>query len=191
MKMSEPIAEALYAAADVLVDLGIPYALVGGLAVQAHARPRWSQDVDLVISTHETSLPVVGSRMFAKGFKPIRQAPVRLPGLVVVQFHWPAESLPVDIRVDLMLGEAEFHKYVVERAQLMPLGDRQIRVVSPEDLLLLKLAAARPIDFVDAVDVIRENKSQLDGEYVARWAKDLRLTRELKKAMSEAERVST
>jgi hypothetical protein len=185
-KLNEPIAEALYAAVEVLEGLQLPYALVGGLAVQAHARPRWSQDVDLVLDPRQKRPSDIRRAMEKGGFRATHGRPVKLPGVVLLQFSWPGRRLLLDIRVDLLLGLEEFQKGVAARAESLPMGTREVRLVRAEDLLLLKLLAPRPVDYVDAVDLIRGNMGRLDEGYLNEWSKRLGVARQYHRALREA-----
>ena len=187
MKKGDPIVETLYAAVEALEAQEVPYALIGGLAVQVHARPRWSQDVDLLLDARESQRAEIVRLMGDKGFEPVPGPPARLAGVVLVQLQRTAHSVPIDIRMDLLFGVGEFHRQMLTRAQPVPLGTRNVRVVAAEDLVLLKLLASRPVDLVDAVDVIRENKADLDGDYLTRWAERLDVAERLAQATRDAD----
>jgi hypothetical protein len=57
-------------------------------------------------------------------------------------------------------------------------------VVSPEDLILLKLLAGRPRDLGDVADVLFM-QCKLDETYMRRWARELSIGAQLEKALSE------
>ena len=51
----------------------------------------------------------------------------------------------------------------------LPSLDRPVRVLRPEDLILLKLYAGRIIDRADAAMLLRENRDEIDFDYLASW----------------------
>lgn len=59
-------------------------------------------------------------------------------------------------------------------------------VVSPEDLILLKLIASRPRDIGDVMDIFLA-QGQLDEEYLRKWASELNLLDSLNRVMNEVQ----
>jgi hypothetical protein len=55
--------------------------------------------------------------------------------------------------------------------------------VSPEDLILLKVVAARPRDLGDIEDVLFA-QSDLDETYMRRWAKELGVAEKLEEVLA-------
>lgn len=127
----ESLAEAV--AAQVLVDaidasrrlaeLGVPHALIGGLAVGLHAQPRATKDVDFL----------VGDEAFERT-EPLLVFRRELRELVRVGV--------VDL-MPLPAGHAELSVHLA-----LPSGD-EIPVIGAEGLILLKLLANRPQDRAD------------------------------------------
>jgi hypothetical protein len=58
-------------------------------------------------------------------------------------------------------------------------------LVSPEDLILLKLLAARPRDLADIGDVLF-TQGQLDKTYLRHWADELGVRAALEEALADA-----
>jgi hypothetical protein len=58
-------------------------------------------------------------------------------------------------------------------------------LVSPEDLILLKLIAGRPRDYGDIEDIFFV-QGQLDESYLRRWAAPLGITDRLEQALRDA-----
>ena len=128
---------------------GIAYAIVGGMAVNAHRHSRTTKDVDLLLSgdgfaafrklvaTGEFD-PVPGrSRRFAD-----RETGVAFDILVTGQFPGSGATGPIAFP---------------EPASVAQEIDN-LRVVDLPTLVQLKLAARRYQDFADVVGLIRENR---------------------------------
>jgi DNA polymerase elongation subunit (family B) len=75
--------------------------------------------------------------------------------------------------VDLFLGQSEFQKSLLSRARKFKFNKGTINVVSPEDLILVKLISGREKDIEDVRDIITENLKNLNFKYLRDWAKRL------------------
>lgn len=84
-------------------------------------------------------------------------------------------NYPVDLLVPQDAQEAQ----TLSRRRLVPLGDFNVWVCGPEDLILLKLKAGRPRDFEDVLSVIQHQGEKLDLSYVWKWADQFGLQSEL------------
>ena len=65
---------------------------------------------------------------------------------------------------DVLLVTGEFQRAAVVRAVPWPLrgGKTNVRVVRPDDLVVIKLLAGRIIDRADAAMILRENRNDID-----------------------------
>jgi len=111
-----------------LTELGIPHALIGGLAVGLHGYPRTTKDVDFL----------VGSEAFERT-EPVLVFRAELRDLVRVGV--------VDL-MPLPLGHGELAEH------LSVLTDDGVPVIGVEALVLLKLLANRPQDRADVGQLI-------------------------------------
>lgn len=81
------------------------------------------------------------------------------------------------IPVDLMLPQDDFEKGIFAHGKRRKFWNRLVYLVSPEDLIVMKMKAGRPHDFDDAASVI-ELQRALDRNYVSFWSKKLGLHEE-------------
>ena len=88
------------------------------------------------------------------------------------------------IDVDLFLAESSFQQELLKRAKPEPIDDVMVRMVTPEDLILLKLLARRPRDLADIGDVLFI-QGTLDETYLRPWATELGVLSELEKVLAE------
>ena len=118
---------ALIALACVLAEAGVPYAIIGGIALQVHqAEPRTTLDIDVAVATYGV-LPRV--QLEAAGFPCI--------GRFSPSENWLGpERTPVQFTDDPALVEA------IPRAEEVELEDVCLRVIGRADLLHAKLRAA-------------------------------------------------
>lgn len=108
--------------------LGIPHALVGGLAVGMHGHPRATKDVDFI----------VGEAAFAST-KPLLAFREELSGIV----RWGV--------IDLLAALPD--DPVLEAALRLPAAG-EIPIVAVEVLVLMKLRAGRPQDEADVAHLV-------------------------------------
>jgi hypothetical protein len=117
---------ALASLARVLAEAETTYALIGGLALQVHARePRTTLDIDVAVLARDQ---VPRARLEAAGF--------RLQGDFAHSQNWTSpDGIPVQFTDDPALAAA------VEAAEGVDVGDVSLRVIRVEDLLRQKLRA--------------------------------------------------
>ena len=117
---------ALLALATVLNESGVPYAVIGGVALQIHQRdPRTTLDIDLAV-VDRTRLP--RERLIAAGF--------RETGRFEHSENWEGpDSVPVQFTDDQALRDA------IARADPIRSEGVEIRVIRKPDLLREKLRA--------------------------------------------------
>jgi hypothetical protein len=116
---------ALLALARVLDESAVPYALIGGVALQIHQRePRTTPDIDIAV-VDRTSIP--RERLRAAGFRPTGVEPSE---------NWEGPGpVPVQFTDDPALRES------IARAETADAGGVPIRVLLRSDLLREKLRA--------------------------------------------------
>ena len=110
----------------------IPYAVIGGIAVQRWGQPRFTRDVDLTIL-----LPPGDEE------RALREIVAAFPPRIndAVDFALKHRVLPIEVpegsEADLSLGLPGYEEEVMRRAVPYDLGDgREIRVCSPEDRII-------------------------------------------------------
>lgn len=153
------LGEALHRTVDVLQDEGLPYMLIGGLAVVVWGEPRATRDVDVTVDVgrlHPTDFVAVACRVG----EPLADDPADLAerGRVV-----PVRT-PAGIEVDLILAALTFELDAIRRAVPVAVEGRDVRVCRAEDLLLHKVVSERARDQEDVVGVLRRQGRRLELE---------------------------
>ncbi|MGC8917036.1 MAG: nucleotidyltransferase [Thermoanaerobaculum sp.] len=136
--------EALRRVDHLLRSRGVPYALIGAVAMALYGVPRFTADIDLL-----TCSPEVLAADFWLGFGPlpsIARGDAEDPFLGVVRFGDP--KLPA---LELMVGRFRWQERMVKRAPELAVGALRVPVVDLADLVILKLFAA---GFQDRSDVM-------------------------------------
>lgn len=149
-----PQHEAARRIARALDELGVPYAIAGGMAVNAHGHRRTTDDVDLLMTRE--GLAAFKARWIGRGWvdlfagsKGMRDAVVSVKIDVLVTGEFPGDGQPKPVAFpDPAVAEPSPDGYPV-----LPL----------RTLIELKLASAmtaphRPRDFDDVIQLIRSNR---------------------------------
>lgn len=154
---------------DRLDDAGIRCALVGAeaLAVRGASRATADRDLlttDLRVLDAATWAPLASDRVAVE----IRRADSEDPLGGVVRFSADGER-----PVDLIVGRHAWQTRIVERAEVLQLGDARVAVPAVADLVLLKLYAGGPQDAWDVTQLLAgANRAALVAE-VERRSEDL------------------
>lgn len=163
----------------------IPYAVMGGLAVRAYGVPRPTYDVDVTISVDTDRLPALYQEVKAAGYT-VPEAYLsgwvdRIAEMPLVKFRIYRPDRSVD--VDVFLAETAFQREIMSRRKESELDVGAAWLVTPEDLILLKLIAGRPRDLGDVQDVLFM-QGELDEPYMHRWAEELGVAAALDHALA-------
>ena len=147
-----------------LEPLGLPMALMGGLALSVWKHVRATQDVDLLVGLGETPVDEVLARATDCGFRPKHNPPTLLLGsFQVLQLEIEPEDSFIAVQVDLLLVDLAYHREALDRRVriILPQVEREICVLGCEDLVLHKLLAGRIIDLADCAALLRANRDTL------------------------------
>jgi hypothetical protein len=129
-----------------LAARSVPHALVGAAALAVHGVSRSTFDVDLFTTDGSVLSSSAWGALLERGVAvDIRVGEYGDPLAGVVRF-----SVAGQRSVDLVVGRhAAWQKGVLARAVTLRLGDVELRVATPADLVLLKLFAGGPQDAWD------------------------------------------
>ncbi len=165
------VEEALKDFVRVFNSMSIPYAVMGGLAVRAYGVPRPTYDVDVMLAIEEERLPELFDAVEEEGYTvpdSYRTGWVdRIADMPLVKFRIYRPTQSVD--VDVFLMRTAYQREMMKRRRLADLDIGKTWVITPEDIVLLKLVAGRHRDLGDVEDV-RFMEGELDVEYMRHWA---------------------
>ncbi|HEY3779975.1 MAG TPA: nucleotidyl transferase AbiEii/AbiGii toxin family protein [Fimbriimonadaceae bacterium] len=136
---------------EVLSELDIRFALVGGVAVSLTSTPRFTADVDALILDADERIEWLITKFEKAGY--------RTRAVDQVGFTRRTRVLTLsdgdDVGIDLMLGLLPFDEDLVERCLSRRLADgTAVPVASPEHLVVMKAIAWRPQDLLDIRAII-------------------------------------
>ena len=178
--------QALQEIAGIFEAMQVKYVVMGGVAVRVYGIPRPTHDVDFTVALKRDNLPDFFDRATQSGYtiaEPYLQGWVdQVAGMPLIKVRLYLEEHSVD--VDIFLAESAFQESVLARRRCEDLDAGAIWFVSPEDLILLKLIAGRPRDYLDVQDVLF-TQARLDETYLRRWAGELGVSEQLEKALQD------
>lgn len=123
----------------------VPHALVGAAALAVHGVSRSTFDADLFTTDASVLSAGAWGALLERGVAvDTRIGEYDDPLAGIVRF-----SLPGQRNVDLVVGRHTWQKGVLARAVPLKLGDVELSVATPADLVLLKLFAGGPQDAWD------------------------------------------
>lgn len=172
--MPEPpdsLAGDLVAAVEILGEVfenrGVRYALLGGLATMLRGRPRFTQDVDVLLEVPQLALPGLLDELVDRGFSLDRETVIRQ----FVEQHMTAFRYGV-VRIDWLKPVLPLYAHALAAATKLPWGDKHaLRVLTPEGLIVTKLVAFRPQDQEDIRTLLAANADEIDADLIRReWA---------------------
>ena len=133
-------------------DQNVKYLVIGGYAVVQYAEPRFTKDLDVLISTDIANAEAV--------YNSLREFGAPLTGLTSKDFSEEGFFFQIGvspIRVDVLMGipGVDFEDCWNRRVEVVFDGLNVI-FISKNDLIISKRAAGRPQDLIDA-DLLSED----------------------------------
>ena len=152
---------------EVFVERGIEYALLGGIATMLRGRPRFTQDVDILLSVPQGALPGLLDELIRRGFSLDADTVIR----EFVQHHMTAFRFGV-VRIDWLKPVLPLYAHALAAATSIPwTAGHSLRVLAAEGLIITKMVAFRPQDQEDIRTLIAANAAELNVELIRReWA---------------------
>ena len=148
--------------AEALEQKGIPHLFMGGVSSAAYGRPRDTHDVDVFVRPEDAGLAL--DALAAFGFGTEQTFP-----------DWLYKAFKDGVAVDVVFvssGGILLDDEMLERATVESYHGTRVRVLPPEDLLVIKALAHdehMPRHWHDGLAVVA--RCQLDWEYLVRRAR--------------------
>ncbi len=161
-----------------LDPLNMPMAVVGGLALSAWNHARYTRDADLLIGVDEPRIDEILVALTSAGFDARHSPPVlQIDQQKIVQWKFVPPGGNYPFQLDVLLAIPGYQDDALARRvnQRIPGLDHPVQVLRPDDLILMKLAAGRIIDRADAAMLLRENRDDIEMNYLLGWIKGLGL----------------
>ncbi|GAJ09056.1 unnamed protein product [marine sediment metagenome] len=176
---------------NVLEQLDIAYAIGGSMASSIYGRVRFTQDADITVEPFENRAEKLFELIkpeFYISKDAMYQALRQRSSFNVVHFE---SAFKIDI---FIRKETAFEKQLMSRRKALKLSDlleKSFSVISPEDIILLKLqwyssgGQSSEQQWNDVLGVFAVQAEKLDFKYLKKWSSTLGINELLDKAISD------
>lgn len=146
----------------------IPHALGGAIALAFYSEPRATADLDINIFLHPDGREAVLS-ILSSIFKIDDRDAVAssIDRSAQTRIRWE------DTPIDLFFSNTPFHDSCANRIRLVDYLTEKIPILSPEDLIIFKIAYDRPKDWLDIGTMVTVYGANLDKDYIRTWIYDI------------------
>jgi predicted nucleotidyltransferase len=140
------------AALRALVQAGVDFVVIGGIAAVAHGGAQLTQDLDIVPAPDDLNFEVLGRTLISLDAR-LRGVADEIPFVPDGRTLRHTEILCLDTKVgplDVLRAPKAAPRYPDLRSAALRvlIGDSPVLIASIEDLIAMKLAAGRPKDMV-------------------------------------------
>jgi hypothetical protein len=147
---------------DAFAAKSIRYAVVGGLATLLRGRPRFTQDVDVLLDVPQLALPGLLDDLRRLGFTFDTATVIR----EYVGEHMTAFSFG-SVRIDWLKPVLSLYVRTLAEASVLTWTEgHSLRVATAEGLILTKMVSFRPQDQVDIETLLIANRDEIDVDLV-------------------------
>ncbi len=174
---SSPLSPALEALARGLT--GLPYMVIGGMAVVARGVARTTRDIDATIPGSQELGPVL-TRLATAGIVsrvPDVEAFARQTQVLLLRHSASG------VEIDLALAWMQFELDAIRAAEMVDLGGTPMRVATAEDLVVYKVVGWRPVDQQDIRELLALHGTSVDLTRIRA------LVREVAEAVEDPDRI--
>jgi len=154
--------------------LGVPYAIGGAVAVSFWGVPRTTQDADCLVAVPAVAYQRLADALNTQGFV-IDLSPAPQPVTVEALLQQVRDDQYMTLvcratSVELFVPIVPLQHSILKRAVGRSFHGHTIRVTTPEDLILLKMAFHRHKDLQDIKGILHVQKGNLDLSYLRHWS---------------------
>jgi hypothetical protein len=153
-----PVFDAALRAQAACEKLGLPFCVIGGVALQRWGEPRFTADADLsVLVEPGEEAPVIQALL--------QVLPARIDDAAGFAVRTRVVLLRSEqgVGIDIVLAGLPFEARVIHRSSPWRLDDSEsLRTCSAEDLLIMKVFAARDKDWADVTSILERQGASLN-----------------------------
>jgi len=150
-------------------DNNLDYVLAGGLAFSILTEPRSTMDIDICCYINENQFEHIRN-LLKNYFKDIyihqkymRFGKIKIWRLIVFTIK--------EIIVDLIIIDEKHFLSVNKNKQKIKINNKDIYIISKEDLIILKMISGRPQDKIDIEKIENKYADTINKNYIQEWLK--------------------
>jgi len=164
----EPFLEPLESLQRLLSRFDERGVIIGGTAVSILGKARYTEDIDAMFLLSTQDIPHLLEEARKEG---IEARIENAAGFAKKSRVLLLKHVTTNTNMDISLGVLPFEQEMVERSIVHKVdATLQIRLPTPEDLIILKAVAHRPKDMED-IRILAEKYPHLDTARIERWVK--------------------
>lgn len=152
----------------------VPCVLIGAFALAAWGIVRATRDMDFLADIPNDKISKIKSKLKENGFN-VEFTPASLDdpvrGALKINYGIDQEEETVDV----LLGIKNMPTDIYNRACEIEVLGSDISVVSPEDLIVLKLIGGSQLDILDVKSITAVLRDKLDMQYINKICKSKKL----------------
>jgi len=142
--------------------------IIGGVAASLLGRPRFTRDVDVLISLEESQWETFIKAGDRFGFVPRIDNPVAFAHRSRV---FLVRHRPTGVDVDIAVAGLPFEEESIKQAKWRRVGKLSLPLPTPENLIIMKAIAHRPQDMMD-IKALAEVNPKLDVRRIRRYVQE-------------------
>ena len=140
--------------------------VIGGQAVLLYGTPRLTRDIDITLGVDTDYFFSIEKICKRLRFKILPRDPQHFTRETKVL---PAEETRSKIRVDFIFSFTPYERQAMKRIKKVWIKSYPVKFASPEDVIIHKVFAGRPVDLEDVKNILLKLKARLDMTYIKRW----------------------
>lgn len=138
-------------------ELGIRYAVVGGIALAFHARPRFTRDIDLLV--HQDDMSLLKTTMDRLGYQETAE-PWLLPNTTIMLYRFLKAEGQDDLMIDILVANTDEHFRMIRDAVPAQSTTGVVPVAAKRDIILLKRCRSSDQDCVDISELEKNDENR-------------------------------
>jgi hypothetical protein len=144
-----------------LNELGIRYAVVGGIALAFHGNPRFTMDIDVLVDRDD--MDRLQGVLGALGYEESAE-PWMFPGTAVTLRRFLKFEGEDQMAVDVLVADTEEHRRMIRDAVQAESSRGGVPVARKRDLITLKRLRNSPQDRVDIMELESDDEDREGGQ---------------------------
>ena len=126
--------------------VGIRYAVVGGIALAFHARPRFTRDIDVLV--HKDDMSLLKTAMDRSGYEETEEPWILTNSTLTLHRFLKIEGQD-ELMIDILVANTDEHLRIIGDADLAESAAGMVAVATKDDIIWLKRSRNSEQDRVD------------------------------------------
>jgi hypothetical protein len=130
--------------------LGIRYAVVGGIALAFHGRPRFTRDIDILV--HQDDMSLLAKALDRLGYEETAEPWILTNTTLTLRRFLKVDSQD-ELMVDILVAKTDQHFRAIQDAVLAESSRGMVPVATKRDIIWMKRSRSSNQDCVDILEL--------------------------------------